>query len=96
MVALSSQRGGLAGINFNAYLHFHIPAIPGVTRGITDGADVATRLAQLLEGPDTGFAASLPGVPADGSGSALTVGTATAAADYATPCGAGGDVQGNC
>ena len=38
VVPLSSQQGGLGGVNFTEYIHFHIPGIPGVQRGITDGA----------------------------------------------------------
>ena len=90
VVPLSSQRGGLTGTNFTNYIHFHIPGIPGVQRGITDGDDVAARLAVVLQGDDSSLAASLPGVPANGTGSVLTVGTATAAADYAAQCGPGG------
>ena len=93
VVSQSSQQGGLAGINFNEYIHFHIPSIPFVQRGITDGANVATRVGQLFEGPDSGLAANLPGVGADGSGRPRTGGTPGAAADYAAQCGAGGPMK---
>lgn len=93
VVSLSSQQGGLAGINFAEYIHFHIPAIPFVQRGITDGANVATRAEQLLHGDDSGLASSLPGVGSSGDGVLRTVGTATQAADYAAQCGAGGPMM---
>lgn len=93
VVALSSQRGGLPGINFPAYIHFHVPGIPFVQRGITDGADVATRVALLLQGNDGQFAAGLPGVGSSGNGARRTVGTTTQAADYAAQCGAGGPMK---
>jgi pimeloyl-ACP methyl ester carboxylesterase len=95
VVTRSSQQGGLAGINYNNYIHFHIPGIPGVQRGITDGSDVATRVGQLFEGPDGDLAASLPGVPADGTGRPRVGGTASAAADYAAQCGPGGPMKPN-
>lgn len=92
VVSLTSQQGGLGGINFNDYIHFHIPGIPGVQRGITDGADVATRVFQLLDGPDSDLAASWPGVPSDGSGRprAPVPGVAGAAAAFTAQCGPGG------
>lgn len=93
VVSRSSQQGGLAGIDFAEYIHFHIPGIPGVQRGITDGANVATRVAQLMQGDDSGFAGSLPGVGASGTGGSRTVGTATQAVDYAAQCGAGGPMK---
>lgn len=92
VVSLTSQQGGLGGINFNDYIHFHIPGIPFVQRGITDGGDVATRTFQLLDGPDSDLAASFPGVPSDGSGRprAPVPGVAGAAAAFTAQCGPGG------
>ena len=93
VVSRSSQQGGLAGINFTDYIHFHVPGIPGVQRGVTDGSDVATRVGQLFEGPDNALVATLPGVTSDGTGRPRVGGTATAAADYAAQCGAGGPMK---
>ena len=93
VVALSSQQGGLAGTNFNEYIHFHIPGIPGVQRGVTDGNNVATRVGVLMQGDDNALQASLPGVGSSGGGGARTVGTTTQAADYAAQCGGGGPMK---
>ena len=92
VVSLTSQQGGLGGINFNDYIHFHIPGIPGVRRGITDGGDVATRVFQLLDGPDSDLAGSWPAVPSDGSGRPRppVLGVAGAAAAFTAQCGPGG------
>lgn len=92
VVSLTSQLGGLTGINFNDYIHFHIPGIPGVQRGITDGGDVATRVFQLLDGPESDLATSWPAVPSDGTGRPRppVPGVATAAAAFTAQCGPGG------
>ncbi len=97
VVPLSSQQGGLGGVNFTEYIHFHIPGIPGVQRGITDGANVATRSFQILEGPDGGLASALPGVLSNGAGTPRTVpgrGGALDQQDYASQCGPGGPMRG--
>lgn len=95
VVSLTSQRGGLAGIDFPAYLHFHIPGIPGVTRGITDGEDVATRTFGLFDGPESGLAASFPAVPSNGSGAPRppVPGIAAAAAAFSAQCSPGGPMK---
>jgi pimeloyl-ACP methyl ester carboxylesterase len=96
VVPLSSQQGGLAGIDFPAYIHFHIPGIPGVQRGITDGQDVATRALQILDGPDSGLTTPLPAVQADGTGGPRTVpgrGAPLDQQDYASQCGPGGPMK---
>jgi pimeloyl-ACP methyl ester carboxylesterase len=93
VVPLSSQQGGLGGTNFTAYIHFHIPGIPGVQRGITDGNDVATSTFQILDGPDGGLAPTLPAVQSNGSGGPKTVpgrGTPLDQQDYANQCSPGG------
>jgi len=97
VVPLSSQQGGLGGFNFTEYIHFHIPGIPGVQRGITDGANVATRAFQILDGPDSGVASALPGVLANGTGTPRTVpgrGAPLDQQDYANQCGPGGPIRG--
>ncbi len=96
VVPLSSQQGGLAGINFPAYIHFHIPGIPGVQRGITDGRDVATQAFQVFDGPDSGLVPSLPAVQSDGSGGPRTVpgrGSPFDEQDYTDQCGSGGPMK---
>lgn len=97
VVPLSSQQGGLGGVNFTEYIHFHIPGIPGVQRGITDGANVATRAFQILEGPDSGLASALPGVLSNGAGTPRTVpgrGAPFDQQDYTNQCGPGGPMRG--
>lgn len=96
VVGLSSEQGGVAGINFPAYIHFHIPPIPFVQRGITDGSDVATQVFTVLDGPSSGLIAALPGVPSNSSGAPLTVpglGPAIDSATYAAQCGGGGPLK---
>jgi Bacterial Ig-like domain (group 2) len=96
VVPLSSEQGGLSGINFTEYIHFHIPGIPGVQRGITDGANVATQAFQILDGPDSGLAAAIPAVQSNGSGGPRTVpgrGTPLDQQDYANQCGPGGPMK---
>lgn len=98
VVSLVSQQGGLTGANYPAYIHFHIPGIPGVQRGITDGSDVAANVFQILDGPDSGLASAIPGVPADGSGVPRTVpgrGAALDAADFANQCTPGSPMKPN-
>jgi pimeloyl-ACP methyl ester carboxylesterase len=94
VVPLSSQQGGLGGINYTAYIHFHIPGIPGVQRGITDGTDVSTQAFQLLDGPSSGFASALPAVQSNGSGAALTVPGITPI-HYFNQCGSGQSMKTN-
>ena len=96
VVPLSSQQGGLSGVNFTEYIHFHIPGIPGVQRGITDGSNVATRSFQILDGPDSGLVAGLPAVQSNGSGAPRTVpgrGVPLDQQDYANQCGPGGPMK---
>jgi len=98
VVPLSSQQGGLGGINFTQYIHFHIPGIPGVQRGITDGSDVSTQVFQILDGPNSGLAGSLPAVPSNGTGVPMTVpglGTTVDQQNYSNQCGAGGPMKTN-
>ena len=98
VVPLSSQAGGIAGLNFPAYVHFHIPGIPGVQRGVTDGADVAAQTFQILDGPDSALVAGLPAVQSNGSGAPLTVpgrGAPNDQNDYSNQCGAGGPLKMN-
>ena len=97
VVPLSSQQGGLGGVNFTEYIHFHIPGIPGIQRGITDGSNVATRAFQILDGPDSGVASALPGVLSNGTGTPRTVpgrGAPLDQQDYANQCGPGGPIRG--
>jgi pimeloyl-ACP methyl ester carboxylesterase len=95
VVSLTSQGGGLAGTNYPAYLHFHIPGIPGVTRGVTDGTDVAAQVFQIFDGPDSGLAAGFAAVPSDGSGTprAPVPGITGAAAAFAAQCAPGGPMK---
>jgi hypothetical protein len=95
VVTQSSQRGGLAGIDYSAYIHFHIPGIPGVQRGITDGPDVTTRTLQLLYASNDTLPASLPGVPSDGLGHPRVGGTSHDPQDYAAQCAPGGPMKPN-
>ena len=76
---LSSQQAGLGGINFPNYIH----------TTVTEGKDVASETFQLLDGPSSGFATSLPPVPSNGLGNPLTVPGLGAALDqqnYASQC----------
>jgi pimeloyl-ACP methyl ester carboxylesterase len=93
VVPLSSEQGGLGGFNFGEFIHFHIPGIPGVQRGITDGQNVSTQVFQILDGPDSGLVSALPAVQSNGSGGPKTVpgrGTPLDQQDYANQCGPGG------
>lgn len=79
IVPLSSQQGGLAGINFMNYIHINI----------TGGQDVVNNVFSLLDGPSSSFIAGMPGVPSNGLGNPLTVpgrGTALDQADYSSQC----------
>ena len=96
VVGLSSEKGGLAGVNFMAYIHFHIPAIPFVQRGITDGDDVTTEVFSILDGPDSGLSSSLPGVLSNGSGAPRTVPGLGAPSDsktYTAECSPGAPLK---
>lgn len=96
VVALSSQQGGLAGLDHEAYIHFHIPPIPFVQRGITDGSDVATQVITIMDGPDSGLVNMLPAVPSNGSGVPITVPGLGASADqktYLKQCSPGGPLK---
>lgn len=94
VVSQTSQSGGLSGTNYAEYLHFKIGVV-GARRGVTEGADVATRTFELLDGPASGLAARFPAVPSSGLGGPLSVGmgTATAQTDYAAQCGPGGPMK---
>jgi pimeloyl-ACP methyl ester carboxylesterase len=79
IVPLSSQQAGVGGINFASYIH----------TSVTGGQDVANQTFQLLDGPSSGFAVSLPPVPSDGLGNPLTVpgrGATLDQQDYAGQC----------
>jgi pimeloyl-ACP methyl ester carboxylesterase len=92
VVGLSSQQGGIAGINFPGVLHFG----PSLVGGVTNTSAVATQAYQLLDGPDTGLVSAFPGVISNGTGSALTVpgrGAAQDAADYSNQCTVGGPLK---
>lgn len=88
VVSVTSQGGGLAGINFADPIHFK-----AVGRGVTESDAVTTRVHTLLDDADSAFAASLPAVPADGSGVPRVGGTPTDAADYAAQCATGGPMK---
>jgi len=97
VVPLSSQQGGLTGTISYPDLHMHIPAIPGVTRGITDDTTAATTAFNTLDGPVTGLSTPLPGVGSSGTGVPIPpvpgLGAATDAANYTAQCGAGGPMR---
>jgi pimeloyl-ACP methyl ester carboxylesterase len=61
IVSLTSQKGGLMGINFDAPIHTNVLDPP-------NGMNVASTVFSLLDGPASGFASSLQGVPSDGLG----------------------------
>ncbi|MDE2503651.1 MAG: alpha/beta fold hydrolase [Burkholderiales bacterium] len=86
IVSLSSETGGLGGINFANYVH----------TSVTGGSDVAATTYALLDGPAGGFASSLPGVTSNGLGNPLTVpgvGVARDQSDYAAECGSAGPLN---
>ncbi len=96
VVPLSSQQGGLGGVNFTDFIHFHIPPIPFVQRGVTDGSPIATRSFQILDGPDSSLVNTLPAVPSNGSGGPKTVpgrGMPFDQQDYANQCSTGGPMK---
>jgi hypothetical protein len=79
IVPLSSQQAGLGGIDFATYIH----------TTVTGGQDVANQTFQLLDGPISGFAVSLPPVSSNGLGNPLTVpgrGTVLDRIDYGHEC----------
>ena len=79
IVPLSSEQGGIGGINFPTYIH----------TSVTGGADVANQTFTLLDGPSSAFVNALPGVGSNGLGNPLTVpgrGTALDQSDYASQC----------
>lgn len=98
IVSRISQQGGhcavagLAGVNFANVIH----SGPGIVNGVLSTGSVATRAYELLDGPDSSFVGSFPGVAATGLGVACTVpgrGAVQDAQDYAGQCGAGGGLN---
>ena len=98
IVSLVSQQGGscgsagLAGINFANVIH----AGDWGAGGVLNSSDVADRAYQLLDGPNSGFANSFPGVGSTSLGAACTVpgrGAVLDAQDYASQCSAGGPLN---
>jgi len=92
IVALSSQQGGLAGINFPDVIH----SGPFFVNGVLSSSSVATRAYQLLDGPPSIFENSFPGIGSSGSGVPITVpgrGAAQDQQDYSNQCGPGGPLQ---
>jgi pimeloyl-ACP methyl ester carboxylesterase len=97
IVPLSSQQGGLTGVNYPTLLHFGA-AKWGATlvAGPTNTQQVATQVLQLLDGPVTNFASAFPGVLSNGTGTPRTVpgrGTGLDQQDYANQCGSGGPLK---
>lgn len=83
IVPLSSQQGGIGGINFSAYVHTNV----------NKAGDVATQAFSLMDGPKSGFVGSLPGVISNGLGNPLTVaglGASQDQSDYSNQCVAAG------
>ncbi len=99
VVPLSSQQGGLSGTVNYPDLHMHIPAIPGVTRGITDDPAASTMAFNTLDGPATGLTKPLPGVGSTGNGVSIPpvpgLGAATDAANYTAQCTGSGPMRRN-
>jgi len=98
IVALTSQQdghcavAGLAGVNFANVIH----SGPGIVNGVLSTGAVAKRAYELLDGPDSGFVDSLPGVASDSLGASCTVpgrGAVQDAQDYANQCIAGGGLD---
>jgi pimeloyl-ACP methyl ester carboxylesterase len=79
IVPLSSQQGGLAGLNYSNYIH----------TSVNTANDVANQTFTLLDGQASVFSSSLPAVSSNGLGNPLTVpgrGVTLDQADYASQC----------
>jgi pimeloyl-ACP methyl ester carboxylesterase len=92
VVPLTSQQDGslevpgLTGKNFPDLIH----------TTVNTTSEVSDWVLPLLDGPDSGFAASLPGVTSNGLGNPLTVpglGSSQDQADYAKECKPGGPMN---
>jgi pimeloyl-ACP methyl ester carboxylesterase len=87
VVPLSSEQGGIGGINFPQYIHF--VTARGLQTGVTAGSDVAAQAFQILDGPDGGLVPVLPPVPSNGAGTPKTVpgrGAPLDQQDFANQC----------
>jgi len=89
----SCPRGGSAGINFPDLIHFGAEKW-GITAvsGVTNTQAVATQVFSLLDGPKSGFASSVPGLAANGTGTAVTtpgLGASKDASNFTNQCKTG-------
>jgi pimeloyl-ACP methyl ester carboxylesterase len=104
IIALCAQQGGLGGactlagpdsvapgsINFTDLIHFGADILFfQAVAGVTNTSEVSDAVFPLLDGPDSGFAGSIPGMASNGSGLPITVAGRGAKLDgpaYASQC----------
>jgi pimeloyl-ACP methyl ester carboxylesterase len=88
IIALCAQQGGLGGactlagpdspspgsFNFPDLIHFGADIFFfQAVAGVTNSSEVSTAVFPLLDGPDSGFATSIPGMASNGTGLPITV-----------------------